>query len=212
MHSVNHYNCNGLLDLLRLLEKMLLKFEAKEEEDYKELKELLQRVHNELTENFKDYITSLETANKLITEKIKPIVEEVDGKTVIYNQKFENVVDYLEKLATFLNEKFIYSLDKLLKLIDGGDNDDDYSQSITKRLSEGLQEIQNENTKYHNDMNSLVDKHAEDVMDYDNKSTDTILDKIPDLPREIDQIILTLVDDPDCANMKKGNGSIKQEP
>lgn len=178
MHSVNQYNCNGLIDLLRLLEKMLLKLEADEQNDYKELQDLLQRVHDELTTNFKDYITSLEAVNTLILTKIKPVVQKLDEKTLTYLNTFKDVAEYYEILDSFLKTVVIFRLDHIFQLIEGGDNDDDVSQSITKRLSDGFEKIEKENTKHHNNMNTLVDKHAEDVMDYDNKSANRILDKL----------------------------------
>lgn len=178
MHSVNQYNCNGLIDLLRLLEKMLLKLESDEENDYKELQDLLQRVYDELTNNFKDYITSLEGVNKLILTKLKPVVQEVDEKTRSYLETFEIVAEYYEVLDKFLKDIIISRLDHTFELIDGGNDDDDLSKSITKRLSEDFEKIEKENLKQHNNMNTLIDTHVETVMDYGNKASTAILDKV----------------------------------
>lgn len=201
MHCVNRYNSNDFVVLLRLLEQMIRKYEAKENSDFKDMRELIQNILKNVGENLTEYKDEIEKINQtVIMEKIKPRVTDLRTNILKYQDDFvayQQILKYLDEYVTKTYKSSLTRIEELIK------KDYPVEEQLHKKIKDLVKaycvQIQKEFDTYEGKVDDLVTNRVDDTIDVDKKNTDKILEEIPNLPPKVVEIRPVLIDKAKCS-------------
>lgn len=199
MYSVNRYNTNDLVVLLKLLDEMLEKFEAEENSDFENMLKLIKNILKNATENLGNYKESLENINnERIIKDIKPLVSELGANIIKHEGELTACQSIFKYLDDYVIKNYLKSLGKIEELLKNGDWQKEWEKNITKLLDGYFNQIKKEFNTYEGDVDDLVEKRFKSAVDVDKDNKDKILEEIPKLPPKIVEIRPVLIDEREC--------------
>lgn len=173
MHSVNRYNTNDVIQLLKLIKRLLDKLENEENEQFRELEKLLKEMAKDLKERHDVIVAALKKTNDLLTDDIKPKVLFIEEKC----KKTKEVVDAIKTLIETVRDGTFLKLKRIIRLLGGVSEDDNaIEESECKKLITQLgKDMAAAMADYHDQWKKKVDGHVENLGKIDNTNTDNIL-------------------------------------